>query len=97
MELIGRGEEYAVPVSGSQGVQVGHHNIQVSYYTQEQAGQDRLRPTESIGRALIACTQRTKIHVRDAAAGDVQPLGAVRRQGWARPAYRRRISAIWPR
>jgi hypothetical protein len=33
--LIGQGGKYAVAVSGSQGVQVGDHNIQVSYFFQE--------------------------------------------------------------
>ena len=43
VELADGGWKYVVPVSDSQGVQIGDHNVQVSYYFREPAGQQEAR------------------------------------------------------
>lgn len=54
MDLVGSAGKYTVPISGAQGVQVGDHNTQVSFFIREPAdrGPTGASPDKPVGRVL---------------------------------------------
>jgi hypothetical protein len=77
MELTDGAGKYAVPVSGSQGVQVGDHGVQVSYYFGEPAkerGTGAVSGREPAGRLLAEVTDPFALDVhRPVQADGPQP------------------------
>jgi hypothetical protein len=77
MELTDGGTEYVVSVSGSQSVQVGKHNIQVSCFIQQPVGQQRVGVADGkpAGRLLAEATDPFALEVHRPVATDDPPPG----------------------
>jgi hypothetical protein len=65
MELTDSNGKYAVPVSGARGVQVGDHNVQLSYFIQAPVGQRWIGSTggEPAGRPLAGVSDPFALEV----------------------------------